>query len=157
MSKRKISVILVTSILLNVFLIGIVASCYMVKPNRGDRPPPRHGGPAVQFERAKEFLSDDGKSIVDEVLSQQGTNMRGNMHEIGGLQREAHDVLTADDFEPERLNKIHDKMHSNSVGVKEQLSQTIYDIASKLSDEDRIKFFEKALPDRPHHPPPPRR
>lgn len=155
MTKKNPSAILLVSVLLNVFLIGIVISCYMMKPNRGALPPMR-GGPEAQFERAKEFLSEDGKSIVDEVLSQQGANMRGNTHEIGGLQREAHDVLTADYFDAKRLKNIHDKMNENGEGIKEQISQTIYDIATKLSDEDRMKFFERAFPDHPRRPPPPR-
>jgi len=57
--------------------------------------------------------------------------------------------LTSQEFDGEALSVIHEKMEFSNGAVKRDLAEIIEGIAKELSPEDRIKFFEHALPKNP--------
>jgi uncharacterized membrane protein len=161
-NTRKQKIICSFSILLNVFLIGMVLSFYLFKPE-GNRPPMQGPQPMMQFERAKLALGADGQAIVDQVLEHNKEKMRDDFHALQGLMRDAEMLLTAPELDEKQLARIHKDINTHNGLVKDSFSEMVYEIATKLSAEDRILFFTHALPPKrrgggeARNPPPPPR
>ena len=135
------------------FMGGVLISYYVMKPSQDipqshhRPPPPPHGGGGMQqFERAKLGLSAEGRALVDEVLRKKAKDMREGLHPMNKLRDDARRALTAKNFDEKFLEDIHQEMEDNNSEIKSHLSETVHEIAVGLSSEDRILFFEQALP-----------
>jgi Spy/CpxP family protein refolding chaperone len=157
-NKKPLYLVLFISLMANMFMGGFVISNTMMRPHHRPPPPPMGRGMIAQFEQAKLALSSEGKVIVDGVLNKQSSNMKENMHSMMMSMDEAQSILTSSNFDAKALEKVHQKMETNNSAIKKELADTIHDIATTLSPEDRIEFFGRALPPHsskrpPKHPP----
>lgn len=148
-SKNSLKKPLFISVILNVFLIGFLISTQLMHPMH--RPPPHEKGSLQHFERAKKHLSKDGQVIVTQILSERREKLKGNAGQIQNAIQKAERILLASELDQGALLKVHQDMDQFNVAIRSELSETIYQIAIKLSSEDRIKFFREALPKRPPH------
>ena len=148
-SKNSLKKPLFISVILNVFLIGFLISTQLMHPMH--RPPPHKKGSLQHFERAKKHLSKDGQVIVSQILSERREKLKGNADQIHNTIHKAERILLAPELDQNALLKVHEDMDQFNVAITSELSETIYQIAVKLSSEDRMKFFQDALPKRPPH------
>ena len=58
-------------------------------------------------------------------------------------------TMTAPTFDKVKMEKLHKEMNSSESKFKESIGQMMIEIASALSNEDRILFFKELFP----HPP----
>lgn len=148
-NKTPLSIMLFFSILINTFLLGVMISFFVMRPNHMP-PPPNGGSPLAQIEQAKDILSPEGRAIVDQVLEDQKKKVKDDMHGMMKLMDKARNILTAPDFDPAVLEALHKKMGVHDANMKQKASQIISDIAVKLSSDERIRLFGEVL----SHPPP---
>jgi len=162
MEQKYIKGIFVVSILVNAFLCGVLISGhapqdrdpFMVRG--GDRDGGRMHGPPEKmiFERIEEqskTISSGGQKKVADILQEyEGAFTSDSRDDIKDVFTEIHQTITAPQFDKAKLKSLHDKIRQRDAKQKNVISDMILDIASTLSDEDRIKLFKDLLP-----PPPP--
>lgn len=161
MERQYIKGIFVISILLNAFLCGILISGHI----------PHDHGPFTEHDREhdgwhkqgppeqmifghirdqSQKLSSDGQKTVERILQKYDSTFTFDSHdEMRNLFTEIHQTITAQKFDKVKLKALHDKIHQTETKQKNAISDMILDIASTLSDDDRINLFKNLLPPPP--------
>lgn len=145
---------LVLSLLLNAFMLGFLLAGPALGPARYGPPPPPHHGPAEHLYKAAENLAPERKEQVVKILHRYTKEIDAHMHQGMSGFKEIRDVLQADELDPENLDAVFARMaaHHKDVGVL--MGAMFEDLAAVLPDkEERMRFFEQALPPEPPFPP----
>ena len=155
MNKNLTLGLLACSVLMNAFLLGHITS---------ERPRPPHGGPPsplTHMEMAARHMESEHKDEILKLIKDRQSELDQNMSEIHQIFDEIDPVLTAPKFDPAKLKALHEKLYKHDERVKSGMLDLLTQIAKALPDEERIRFFEDARPDRRdfhdgfHGPPPP--
>lgn len=148
MNSKVTFIVLFGSLLVNAFLIGVVTTSHRMRPPMG----PPHGGPMENIQMAAEVLPPEYRDVVDKIWATQNKEIHDGMQTMEGFMKDARAILTAPEFDPAALDALHAKMMTNDDNLKGRVLKTLKSIASELPEEQRVIYFEKALPDRPFHP-----
>ena len=148
-NKNPTLILLLVSMLLNMFLIGFVVSYLLVK--RGPPPPPPMQPPFSPFHMAKVDISPEGQEIVELILKKQNHPTQNSFHTMERSIMSAQKLLTAPELDLEALDDIHKEMLSHGDSAKQHFSILVREIAVKLSSEDRVMFFKHTLPPHGSH------
>ncbi len=154
--SKKINVAMnigfVLSLILNGFLLGFILSG---PPIRGGMPPP---DPSKRLYEAANDLSPENRdkiiTILDERTRKIDKKMRGEMDGF----KDIRSALTADKLDLEKLDEAFKSIDVQHIEVGSMLSSMMKDIAAAIPDtQERVRFFERALPPEPPRPPPSQR
>ena len=97
--SRKLSIILVISIALNLLLGGSIASHWLF---RGDSVTAGFRGP-LHHTAAREKLSGGNQAKVDQIWHQRRAIHRENIHAMRDARRHVYDAIVADPFDRHHL------------------------------------------------------
>jgi|SRR3989339_254343 len=137
----------IISIIMNGFLLGLVLS----GPFQGGHPPMR---PEDRMIEAAQMLSPESREKVMALLQEdKGGHPGDRMSEDFEVLRKA---LLSKELTSEKLDEVVTAMQENHDKMSRRLGEKIKDLVLAIpDDEERIRFFETALPERPMFPPPP--
>ena len=154
MKTKYLVVLLLLSVLANAFLGGMMLSDHLHRGGMGKDGRPPMGG--MIFDRLidqSEKISPEGRTTVAEITSKYQAvadkNGEGDKHQ---LFEEIQKIMTAPKFDKQKMEDIHLKLNSGEAKFKESIGRMMIEIASSLSDEDRILFFKELFPPRPPMP-----
>lgn len=167
---KKIAILLGISVLANAFLGGFIIS-QGVKQSFGpfynfgkDGGGPRTPNPMMLLEDMTariQTLSPEGKDKATAILNKfKRENLLNRLMDNRSLFEEGHNILTADKLDRNKLEEIHKKMAAQGLRIRSSITGMITELATTLSDEDRIKLFKDIIPKapnkgNPNQPPPP--
>jgi Spy/CpxP family protein refolding chaperone len=161
MKTKYILPMLFASLLLNAFLGGMMLSNYLhggsmpfgqfgPMGNKGDRPP---GMEVMIFKRLNdqsEKISPEGRTKVEGIVEKyQKVAEKNGMGDKRHFFDDVQATMTAPKFDKAKMEKIHKELNANETKLKESVGLMMIEIASTLSDEDRIQFFQGLFPHLP--------
>ncbi len=152
MKDKRFKTVLIISLLLNVFFIGHVATFFFMKGMFG---PPPHG-PIEQFEKAQRVLSAEHQQAIEKIWKKNLINIEEKREDVFSTLTEIRSVMIAPAFDESALEKLGNEAMTKDIAIKELVGDTLIEVAKTLPDEERIKFFEEAMPphmEPPHHDP----
>lgn len=162
MTTKHLVYFLVASLMVNAFLGGMMLSRCVDRGNfpfpkmgkdfnKGDMGPPREDMFFQRMTEQGEKLSPEGQKqvgvIVDKYKKAADKNGMDDKHK---LFDEIHATMTAPVFDKAKIEKLHEQLNSGEDKFKDSVGKMMIEIASTLSTEDRINFFEELFP--PHPP-----
>lgn len=127
---RKLQLIIFASIGLNLIFIGVFIG-YGFKgcgKGRHDKGPP----PELMAQ-----ISQEQQKRVAKVLSQMRRKGREERREIRRERRKSLEILTAPKFDAEAYRKVMADLHELQGAKKNQMTETIIELANQLNQEDR--------------------
>lgn len=159
MKTKYIVIAFLVSLLLNAFLGGMMLSNHIHR----DQMPffkermRKDGGPQRKedmiFQRVteqSEKLSAEGQKKVGEIVGKyhKKDDIKGpeDKHK---LFDEIQATMTAPKFDKAKMEKIHQTLNADENKDREAVGRMMIEIASTLSDEDRIQFFQGLFPQHP--------
>lgn len=155
---NKFKLVLIFSLAINLLLIGMVVG-YSV---RGCR---RQGRPPRPPERLSQQLSPQTQELFSQALRSLHEKNRQTAEAIEKKRQEVVAILVAPQFDSQAYQKATAELHALHGQMKDALTQTVMNLASQLSQEERkalAQFLLKGPPGGPpgeggshHHPPPP--
>ena len=160
MNNKYVGFILGVSIILNAFLIGLNAKHLVPRGHdgfsqRGGMPPPMEEMILNKVRGQATRLSPEGQKKVEEVAEKYAPMIRpSEKSAMPHIFDEIHEVMTAKTFDKAKLKKLHQDINSADLKSKQSVGQMMEEIASSLSDADRIQFFEGMFPPRHEGGPP---
>ena len=104
-------------------------------------------GPMAGFETAIERVSPEYRQAVEMIIGDQRQNMAGHMHSMFSTMQEARAILIAEEFNSVALDRVHTRVSETDDSLKHDILVMLKRIANTLPEEDRILFFEQAMPD----------
>ena len=152
--NKKFLFVFVLSLLINTFFAGYFLAGNIIARNL-NLPAPPSGFPPTGPEKMimEEFaskvtnLSPEGQKIVLEAIRVQKERQSASDHEnIIRIFLETREVLLADEFNKEKLLMLNKKLDEKARSSISIIGDLVTSIASQLSKEDRIKFFDKIGP-----------
>lgn len=142
MTSKKIYSMLSLSVLVNAFLLGMIFSRVL-----SPFPPPFIGMHEPRMVGVG--LESPYKEQVSNIVTQRQEAMREDMAQMRDLFDQINTVLTAPQFDIEKLREIDGKISAQDKEMKENMAGMMEDIATKLPDEQRIKFFKEFSSNHP--------
>lgn len=149
MKNKRLNIVLLASVLLNVFFIGHGITFFLMGP-------PPHHDPMSRIPSATKHLVAEHQETIRNMWSETQKQMETKMDDMFLSMKEARAILIAPDFDEVALEKLHQEIEGKDQEIKTLLADTLKKTAKVLPDEERITFFKEILPqDFPHPPPPP--
>jgi hypothetical protein len=152
--NKKFLIVLAVSLLINTFFAGYFLAGHIIAKNL-NLPSPPSGFPPTSPETMimEEFaskvttLSPEGQKIVLEAIRVQKERQGAAENEnIIRIFLETREVLLAERFDKEKLLALNKKLDEKARLSISIVGDLVSSIASQLSKEDRIKFFDKIGP-----------
>ncbi|MFN3513647.1 MAG: periplasmic heavy metal sensor [Phenylobacterium sp.] len=146
MGSRRLTVLLVVSLALNLFLVGTVLGGLVVgRRMQGEGPTPRAGGPPLWS--AARGLSEDQRHAYGELLRDR--EIRAELRSARLARAEAWRRLGAEPFDAEGARRALAEARAKELAARTAMEDRIVDFAGDLSAGDRARFAE-ALGRPPH-------
>jgi Spy/CpxP family protein refolding chaperone len=156
MRTKYLVAMFLVSLLLNAFVGGKMLSGY-IEHGAMQMGMKKDGGPHMEsiiFKRVNEQsekLSPDGQKKVAVIVEKfQKLNEKSGVEDKHELFDEIQTTMTAPTFDREKIEKIHKELNVSETKFKETIGKMMIEIASELSNEDRIKFFQGLFPPHDH-------
>jgi len=144
--KKKIfGVLIVLSVLLNVFFIGISISVF----NRLGFPP-MPPSPINEMHRAAKSLPEASRIKVEAVIDAHHEDLQKYFGDMRGSFDALLKIMTADKFDSNAFQSARASMQTRDESMNNEMNTIVMDIVNALPDADRIKFFNNLTP--PHPP-----
>jgi uncharacterized membrane protein len=147
--SRKLSIILVISIALNLLLGGSIASHWLF---RGDSVTAGFRGP-LHHTAAREKLSGGNQAKVDQIWHQRRAIHRENIHAMRDARRHVYDAIVADPFDRSTLDIAYADLHQRLLKARTGMARTLGDIAAELPAAERQAYFKEGFRRFKHHRP----
>ena len=133
-TSRKLSIVLVVSLALNLFLGGTFASHWMFgdEGRRGSFRGPMHHAAAPQK------LGEAHQGMVDEIWQQHRPLIRENIGDMRQARRVVRNALIADPFDRKALDTAYAALHQRLLVACSAMAKTLGDVAENyrlLSDK----------------------
>jgi len=156
MKTKYLIALFLVSLLLNAFLGGMLLSGYLQHGSM-QMGMKKDGGPHMEsmiFKRMidqSEELSADGQKKVAVIVEKfQKLNEKSGIEDKHQLFDDIQTTMTAPTFDKQKIERIHKELNVSEAKFKESIGKMMIEIASELSNEDRIRFFQGLFP--PHPP-----
>lgn len=127
--RKNIKIFLTVSILLNVFLIGIVAGGFLNHGIKGD------------FLRDSR-LSPESQNIVARSMSDARQNARDDLRAAKAARREMTNILKERDFDAEAYDAVMERVLTAQDKIARSHMEAMGKIAQELSPEERAVFAQ---------------
>jgi uncharacterized membrane protein len=157
--ERRLKVILIASLALNLLVIGAVAGS-MIFHRHG----PRHGGARgddyglMSFTRV---LSSDRRGPIRKTIKEQREAFKPLRQEVDETRRKAADVLVEEPFSKDKLKDAFDKVNEADLKLKSAGQGMLLNTAESLTPDERralkewwLKRQGRMFRDRDDGPPP---
>lgn len=165
MNNKYITIALGISILVNAFLCGFALSHHIDKEHLpfmgGDHrgPPPMEDMILHMVKSQSEKLSPEGRKTVMSIADKYQTIIRkSDMSHMEHIFTDIQKAMTADTFDKAKVESLHKQLNLTEINMKDAIGNMMVDIASHLSNSDRVAFFTDLFPppppDFPHDAPP---
>ena len=138
-ARKWLVVALFVSLMLNLFLGGIFVSKWLFHRNSHL---PRLGS-MKRMVIAAESLGDNAKKKATEIHERHGTAIHEGMIELRKARREFNQQLVAKTLDHPRLEQVTTELTTRSREAKERIYSMMIEIATTLSPDDRILYFEQ--------------
>lgn len=159
MKTKHLIILFVVSLLINAFLGGMMLSGCLDRDRmpfpqmgmkKGGMPPPMEGMIFKRLTEQSEKISPAGQKTVEGIVAKyQGQADKGGMFDKRHLFDDIQATMTAPKFDKQKIEKIHKELNAGETKFKESIGLMMIEIASKLSDKDRIQFFQSLFPPHP--------
>ena len=144
MKKTKLIMpILIASLLFNALSVGIALSHYFFSHHLKD-------SPIMHMQMALSTLDEPYRDKAGAILNERGNRIDEKVKKIRELFSNIKTVMTAPSFDQDKMNELHKFIVAQDDSIKDDMLELIKNIAKSMPDDQRIKFFTKAL----DHPPP---
>jgi uncharacterized membrane protein len=143
--SRKVNILVVTSVVLNVLLVGIILG--NVFHHVGRRPPFKHDRALA----AK--LSPEKFKLFTEVMGGARSECKQIRKQIRETREQTLDILTAPEFDEQSFQREVDKLHELRNRVADRVADAALELAKQFGPEERKLLGEYLERSRP--PPPP--
>lgn len=138
----------VLSLVLNGFLLGFILAS---PPWHGFMPPP---DPAKRLYEAAQQLPEENRAAVVAILDRY-TDRIDPRRNMAGF-KDIRAMLTSENLNPDALTDLFTRVSKQHEEMGRSMGAMFQDIIRAIPDsEQRIKFFERALPPEPPFPPSP--
>lgn len=133
--------ILIISIVLNVFLLSYIAGSHVMNSAKHNL------NPMMRFEQAIEALPAPYKENIKTKWDLHRKDLKTHIGNMFLSMQNIRGILTAETLDIDAFQDLHTKILSDDDDLKKKMSNMAIDIASQLPDEERITFFETAIPE----------
>jgi uncharacterized membrane protein len=152
---KHLWVMLAVSVMVNLFCLGWFVSrsslplrARMQQHGRDDG----GGGPRGFLHRSG--LRDAGPD-VQAILKRQRSELHDHSRAIGEARHQAQEALSAEPFEPERLQRSFGEVREQTASMQAAMHKALEDVAGKLNAEQRKRLADALWHRRGDHPDPP--
>jgi uncharacterized membrane protein len=149
--KRTVfNVVLVVSILMNMFLMGILAAQLLhLRPPFMVPPSPIH-----VLKHAARGLSPESQKRVEDIIAKHDAVFKKGMGNAGAFFTQIQAILTAETFDKKVFDDLRMNMQRSDSILQNEMAKMVSEIAETLTTAERQEFF-KFLSDMPLPPSPP--
>ena len=128
--SRRLSILLVLSLGLNLFLAGVLATQWF-----GEKPAAKVG--PFNHEAAAATLNDEDRATVDRIWTQSRANIRDRLLKARQLRAQIRTELTADVVDKAALEGSFDDLRDTMTSIADDIFATIVRIAETLPLSER--------------------
>ncbi len=140
MKQLHLGVVLLLSLLLNAFLLGVVVSSPDLRFGF------HHFTPEDRMAQGLGALPPGPRETVRALLDQNRAAAEGRMREMRDLFRQIQPTLTAAHFDADALRDLFRRIDATDLALKQAMATTLMTIATTLPDHDRQQFFRHMPP-----------
>lgn len=143
--SSKIKICIVSSLVVNVLLIGIVGGHLLKVAGRETSPPLR-----IAYNLQK--LSSGKNIIIDKMLHELNEQNEAVLGRVKSYRQEIYKILTSNEFDSEAYLASSAKLNRTQGELIDNISDKIGEVAGQLTKDDRIILAEllKEPPSMPH-------
>ena len=144
----RLSIFLVLSIALNLFLAGVLVSQWFGATSMKKFGPFNH-------QAAAEALNEEDRETVDRIWTQSRGKIRDRLFKARELRAQIRTELTADVVDKPALEGSFDDLRDTMTSIADDIFATIVQIAETLPLSERRQYFEAGLSQGRPFPPDP--
>lgn len=127
---RRMKILLILSLALNLLLISFVAG-------RALFPEPRLVGPHVALHHATEELSPEAQEIVRKTMKAHGKDLRAHVRELRREKARLQELLAAEPLDETAIAGVLDEIRHHNGAIQEEIHKATLEIARQLPAEER--------------------
>lgn len=136
--SRRLSILLVLSLGLNLFLSGVLVTQWV-----GEKPAANSG--PFNHRAAAATLNDEDRATVDRIWTQSRGNIRDRLFRAHQLRAQIRTELTADVVDKAALEGSFDDLRDTMTSIADDIFATVMQIAETLPLSERRRYFEAGL------------
>ena len=146
-SNRKLAIALAISIGLNLFLVGAIASAWLVKRQYGALRPPPQAGMAGDFDfrGGLAALGGEARPLAREIRREHGPRLREAGKAMQEARREVGRMLRAEEMDPAALDKALADLRKRSDEAQAAMHEVLMESITRLTPDQRRLFLEAAM------------
>jgi uncharacterized membrane protein len=133
MSPRSLTIALLVSAALNIFLVGAAIGLFLFGP-------PRH--PPFPLRDAAMGLDPANRAAFSQTVRDQFDASRPLLTDARGARREARRLMLTQPFDAEATRAALARARSDDQQVRQRIEDAVVDFAAKLSPEERVKLSD---------------
>ena len=137
--RRWTGIALAVSLLLNLFLIGVLVGGRLAWGPVGGFDPASGPGFVPQMMRS---LPPEARAVALDVFGDRRAMVRDRLADMRRTHRATYEALTAEPFDPAALTAALADLRSQVDGLQLSVHQALVDVASQLDAEDRRAMAE---------------
>ena len=136
--SRRLSIALLASLALNLFLGGMLTSQWIFAERHGR---PHHVG---RFDRegARAAIDEQYRAAVDAIWRRHKKALRGRFREMREVRRRLRQELLAEEFDQAALARTYEELHARGLAARNLLGKPLAEIAAALPAEQRKRYFQ---------------
>lgn len=148
-TTRRLSIALLVSLALNLFLGGMITSQWIFGERHGR---PGHVG---RFDRqgARAAIDEQYRPEVDVVWQRHKAALRGKFREVRQVRRRLRELLVAEELDQAALAETYGELHERGLAARSLLGRPLAEIAAALPADQRRRYFEAGFAKRRKGPP----
>jgi len=133
-----VALFLLGSLILNLFLGGIIAGSGLIKWGHPDKS--SHKLPKLSW--MIQSLPEESREKIRPILEEYRANIRQQMRHVKEMRRAVHQQLTAPDLNAETLLEALAKLRQERGEAQKMMHEALIKIASQLDAQDRQRLSE---------------
>jgi len=136
--SRRLSIALLASLALNLFLGGMLTSQWIFAERHG-RP-----HPVGRFDRegARAAIDEQHRPAVDAIWQRHKSALRGRVRELRDVRRRLRQQLVAEELDRAALAQTYEELHTRGLAARDLLGKPLAEIAAALPAEQRKRYFQ---------------
>lgn len=140
MSQRTLTIALVVSLVVNVFVIGAVVGAFGMRHRMEEqRMRPPRGNPIM---RVTERMPEDLRARYVARMRAEGQNNRAKMQEARDARREAIAAMTAEPYDAAAASAALARARESETAMRASLENAVVDFSRNLDQEQRRVIAE---------------
>lgn len=138
MTGRSLRILLLASLVLNMFLVGgITGAAIMWSRTETQRPLNGVGRPA-RLRQASEALQPDNRRALRQAVRAAARSVRPQAERARAARIEARDLLTKPDFDRAAFETALARARADDIAIRTRLEQSVVGVVATLPVEERV-------------------